>query len=472
MFVYIKKNVYVCNFQSKIPDYVMKSIRFNKLLLTLCLSLTMALPLAAGGVKKPAPRPDVVFPYYGQSLSAASIKPVKLKSVYQSDVSTAWREYQKRDVAPVLASLQSLSDQMGLNDWFVFRLVREYVDGLLCDATPNERVLLEHFLLVKLGYDVRLARTVSQLLLMVPFEQEVYERFFIKLEGKEYYLFFDDLDADLDDISVIQPCDPFKKDVGNGRVFSLLFDDKKLSVSSGESKSCDFDDGMIHVSCSVDPGIIRMLRDYPVLNVQCYANSVVLPQFHDSILEQLAPQLADMGQCDAADALLHFVQHVFGYEDDGEQYGGEKVNFVEESFYYDKNDCEDRSILYAFLVQSLLGLDVQFVNYPGHECTAVHFTDCDPYGNGYFYGNDYYLICDPSYVGGTIGKCMPQYRGMQPSVKTMTTVLASSDDNSLLQPRLDKRTISPRINVEIIEPPQQQDSLPISTRYIPSGFVP
>ena len=45
MFVYIKKNVYVCNFQIKIPDYVMKSIRFNKLLLTLCLSLTMALPL-------------------------------------------------------------------------------------------------------------------------------------------------------------------------------------------------------------------------------------------------------------------------------------------------------------------------------------------------------------------------------------------------------------------------------------------
>lgn len=447
----------------------MKSIHVNRLLLTLCLALTLAMPLVAGGVKKTAPMPDVVFPFYGQSVSAAPLRPVKLKSVYQSDVSTAWREYQKRDVAPVLTSLRDLSDQMGLNDWFVFRLVRGYVAGLLEDASPRDRVLLEHFLLVKMGYDVRLARTETQLVLMVPFDQEVYERYFIRLEGKEYYLFFDDLDADMNDISVLQPCDPSSKDVGMGKIFSLLFDDRPLTFSTGESKLCDFNDGMIHVSCSVDPGIIRMLRDYPVLNVQCYASSVVLPQFHDAILEQLTPQLAEMSQCDAADALLHFVQHVFGYSEDGEQYGEEKVNFVEESFFYDNNDCEDRSILFAFLVQSLLGLDVQFVQYPGHECTAVRFTDCSPFGNGYYYGNDYYLICDPSYVGGTIGRCMPRYRGMQPTIRTMTSVLASSNDDSPLQPRLDKHVVLPKISVEIIE--ITQDTVPNKNPLAPLGGV-
>jgi hypothetical protein len=53
----------------------------------------------------------------------------------------------------------------------------------------------------------------------------------------------------------------------------------------------------------------------------------------------------------------------------------------------------------------------------------------------------------------------------------MTTVLASSDDNSLLQPRLDRRTILPKITVEIIEP-APKDSLPNTTKYIPSGFIP
>ncbi len=450
----------------------MKSILLNKYLLVFCMVAMMTLPLAGAGVKKkPAPLPDLEFSYYDQTLSLPSLRPVKLKSIYQSDVSTAWRDYQKRDVAPVLSSLQTLSEEMGLNDWFVFRLVREYADGLLRDASPMDRVLLEHFLLVKLGYDVRLARTETQLLLMVPFEQEVYEHFFIRLDGKEYYLFFDELEGDVNELSVILPCDPDKKYIGVGRVFNLSFDDKTLVFSSGDNNLRDFDDGLIHVSCSINPAVIRMLRDYPLMNLQCYAASVVLPQFHDEILGQLSPQLADMSQCDAADALLHFVQHVFGYEEDGEQYGEEKVNFVEESFYYDKNDCEDRSILYAFLVQSLLGLDVQFVEYPGHECTAVRFTDCSPYGNGYYYGQDYYLICDPSFVGGTIGRCMPQYRGMRPAVKTMTTVLASSKDKSLLQPQLDKHIIPPKISVEIIEAPKQ-DSVPtFNNIIIPSGFV-
>ena len=450
----------------------MKSILLNKYLLVFCMVAMMTLPLAGAGVKKkPAPLPDLEFSYYDQTLSLSSLRPVKLKSIYQSDVSTAWRDYQKRDVAPVLSSLQTLSEEMGLNDWFGFRLVREYADGLLRDASPMDRVLLEHFLLVKLGYDVRLARTETQLLLMVPFEQEVYEHFFIRLDGKEYYLFFDELEGDVNELSVILPFDPDKKYIGVGRVFNLSFDDKTLAFSSGDNNLRDFDDGLIHVSCSVDPAVIRMLRDYPLLNMQCYAASVVLPQFHDEILGQLSPQLADMSQCDAADALLHFVQHVFGYEEDGEQYGEEKVNFVEESFYYDKNDCEDRSILYAFLVQSLLGLDVQFVEYPGHECTAVRFTDCSPYGNGYYYGQDYYLICDPSFVGGTIGRCMPQYRGMRPAVKTMTTVLASSKDKSLLQPQLDKHIIPPKISVEIMEAPKQDTVPTFNNIIIPSGFV-
>ena len=430
---------------------MMKSIQRYRFELMLCLLCAMPLSLVAGGLGA-SMQTELEFPFYGQTLSAASLDAVKVKSVRDPDVAKAWQDYQKRDVAPAISSLQMLSDELGLNDWFVFQLVREYVGGLLTDASPVDRVLLEHVLLVKMGYDVRLARTEQQLLLLVPFDQEVYEHSFIKIGDQDYYLFFDALKADLDEKSVIYPCEPSKKDVGKGRIFSLLFNDKVLKVSSGENRLCDFDDGMIHVACSVDAAVIKMLRNYPLMNLQCYATSVVLPQFHDAILEQLTPQLADMGQCDAADALLHFVQHVFGYEEDSDQYGEEKINFVEESFYYDKNDCEDRSILYAFLIQSLLGLDVQFVHYPGHECTAVRFTDCNPRGNGYYYGKDYYLICDPSYVGGTIGRCMPQYRAMQPIVKTMKTVLASDGDQLPLQPRLDKRITLPSITFETMMP--------------------
>ena len=431
----------------------MKSRYINGLLLAIILALSLPLPLAAGGKVRPRVSktknvpPAVVeldFSFYGQPMHAIGLQPVKVNSVREHDVLKAWQEYQKNRVDNAVLSLQSLSDELGLNDWFKFELVRSYTDRLLSESSPADRVLLEHLLLVNMGYDVRLARTEQQLLLLVPIEQEVYERYFIKIGGKDYYLFYDDLEFNPDEKSVVYPCDPSKKLCGKGQALSLLFKDRPLNISSDQDQLCDFDDGQIHVSCMVNPCVMAMLRNYPLMDMQCYASSVVLPQFRQTILNQLIPQLEGMSQCDAADALLHFVQYVFGYEDDIEYHGQEKINFIEENFYYDKNDCDDRSILYAFLIKALLGLDVQFVHYPGHECTAVRFTDCFTRGYGYYYGDDYYLICDPSYIGATIGRCMPKYRSVQPVVKTFVpTCLSDSEEfnESPLQPRLDNRFI-------------------------------
>ncbi len=383
---------------------------------------------------------DVTFSFYGNSLHAARMRTVKVASIRESDVSCAWRDYQKVDVSPVVASLNELSDSLGLNDWFVLELVRYYADGLLPSSPPMDRVLLEYYVLSSMGYDIRLARSDRQLILLVPFEQEVYEHYFIHINDKDYYLIYDNLDCDMNEKSVLYPCDPSNnKDSDRGRSFGLLFKDKALNVSTGDDWLCDFDDGMIHVSCMVSPCVMRMLRDYPMMDLRCYATSVVLPQFHAAIEEQLMPQLEGMSQCDAAEALLHFVQSVFGYEDDIDQFGREKVNFVEENFYYEKNDCDDRAVLFAYLVNSLLGLDVQFVQYPGHDCTAVRFTECGTRGNGYFYGDDYYLICDPSYIGASIGRCMPDYRSVKPAVKTLVPMLASDGKTTPLEPQLDRR---------------------------------
>ncbi len=380
------------------------------------------------------------FVFFGTPLHAATVQPVEVKSASEHDVFKAWRDYQRLDRSEVVSTLRAISDDMCLNDWLVLALVRSYADALLGSGTPVERVLLEQCLLVDMGYDVRLARTNKQLLLLVPFEQEVYERCFVRTGGKDYYLLFDDLESDPGEKSVLYPCDPTKKGSAGGRTLSLLFNEESsLNIPADDEYDCDFDDGMIHVACKVNPRVMQMLRDYPLMDFECYAASVVLPHFRDAIEGQLLPQLEGMSQCEAADALLHFVQFVFGYEDDMKQYGREKVNYVEENFYYEKTDCEDRSLLYAYLVHALLGLDVQFIQYPGHDCTAVRFTDCLTRGNGYYYGQDYYLICDPSYIGAPIGQCMPEFRSVLPVVKTWVPVLASETEGSPLVPRLDKR---------------------------------
>ena len=427
----------------------MKSLCRYRPLLSVMICLMTALPLWAW-VAEPMPDDALQFPFYGDTLHAASLKTVKVKSVCDFDVTKAWNEYRKRDVAPVLASLRALSEELGLNDWFVFQLVRSYADELLATASPMDRVVLEHYLLVGMGYDVRLARTERQLLLLLPIEQEVFEHCFVTVGGKDYYLFFDDLESNEDEVSVLYPCDPSKNDVGKGQSFSLLFDGQPLKIRSGIEKPCELDDGKIRIACNVNEGVMEMLRNYPLMDIQSYVTSVVLPQFQDSILKQMKPQIEDMTQCEAANALLHFVQHVFSYENDKETHGHEKAYFVEENFYYDYNDCEDRSILYAFLVRSLLGLDVQIVAYPDHECTAVHFTDCLTYGNGYYFEGDFYLICDPSYMGATIGKCMPKYRALEPQIFVVRKATAGNNRRSPLKPGLDNMVRVPDIHLNLV----------------------
>lgn len=440
---------------------IMKSKYQYHWIIVFCLGLGVAFSSGAvpgepslvhEAVTAPAMDDGVDFSFYGTSLHAAGMRHVKVASVREDDIYSAWRDYKKLDFSPVVTSLNALSDSLGLNDWFVLELVRHYADGLLPSGSPMDRVMLEYCVLSSMGYDIRLARSDRQLILLVPFDQDVYEHYFIHIDDKDYYLFYDNLDCDLTEKSVIYPCDPLKKNGSDhGRSFGLLFKDKALNVSTGDDWLCDFDDGMIHVSCMVSPCVMRMLRDYPTMDLRCYATSVVLPQFHAAIEDQLAPQLEGMSQCDAADALLHFVQNVFGYEADTLQFGREKINFVEENFYYEKNDCNDRAVLFAYLVSSLLGLDVQFVHYPGHDCTGVRFTECATRGNGYFYGDDYYLICDPTYVGAPIGHCMSEFRTVRPTVKLMVPTLASEGKTTLLEPRLDRRFIVADISVSLPE---------------------
>lgn len=432
---------------------IMAHIGIYRFLALCCLAWLLVVPVFAGEPACPmavdvhALDNELVFSFYGKSLHVAKLHPAKVQSMGESDVAEAWNSYKNKvEVAAVLSSLRTLSDELGLNDWFVFELVRDYVNALLNTCSPLDRMVLDHYLLVGMGYDVRLARTERQLVLLVPIKQPVYEHEFVRVGDKEFYLFFDDEESAEEKLSVIVACDPSKKDVGAGHSFSLLFDNTSLKVRSGEDRLCELDDGKIRITCTVNEGVMEMLRNYPMMDLQHYVTSVVMPQFQDTILGQLRPQIEDMTQCEAANALLHFVQYVFGYENDSISHGREKAYFIEENFYYDNNDCEDRSILYAFLVRSLLGLDVQIVEYPGHECTAVHFTDCLTYGNGYYFGGEFYLICDPSYVGATIGRCMPEFRLVEPRVYIVKNSTREEDGHhSPLHPRLDKMVRVPFI---------------------------
>ncbi len=109
--------------------------------------------------------------------------------------------------------------------------------------------------------------------------------------------------------------------------------------------------------------------------------------------------------------LLDFVQTAFDYATDQEQFGYERPLFGDESFYYPKNDCEDRSILFSILVRDLVKLDVALVHWPGHLATAVAFPE-QVEGDHFTLDGRNYTVCSPTYVGAGIGMTMPDFKNV------------------------------------------------------------
>ena len=362
----------------------------------------------------PSTLPNMSFSFYGMKLSTVLCHVQTVKGVEHQAIAKAWDAYrQDRVMKDIIRSLQSLAMMYGLNDWFTFELVRNYTEAS-CKNSAS-KIVLQHFLLVNMGYDVRLASCGNQLLLLVPFTQQVYERSYLVIDGKKYYVFDDHSTSKIQNAGVYTCRLPNETD--KGRNIDLTIRGGNIGIKTGVAHRFSMSDGKISLQGFVDEGTMEAIRHYPQMDIPFYAISTIDANFHQSLLAQVSEQIRGCSEKESVSKILHFVQYAFGYATDGEQHGYEKPYFIEENFYYPKNDCEDRAILFAFLVRNVLGLDVHLVQYPGHECTAVNFSTSQMNGDGYMYKGKAFYICDPTYIGASIGQCMPNYRNVKPIVE-------------------------------------------------------
>ena len=146
-----------------------------------------------------------------------------------------------------------------------------------------------------------------------------------------------------------------------------------------------------------------------------YFNAAVSQESVDSLERSLKHLVTNKSEVESVNILLRFVQTAFDYKVDQEQFGKEKPMFIEETLYYPYSDCEDRAVLFAYLVRSILGLDVVGLRYDGHIATAVKFKD-QVYGDAVVYSGEKYIICDPTYMYADAGKCLPNFQEKVPKI--------------------------------------------------------
>ncbi len=356
---------------------------------------------------------DVIVDFYGIKVKVPRMEISPLNSLKPDDIANAWKDMQKRNIVDnVIPRIQQVTLAYGLNDWLTLTFVRRYAAKVAPER--NSRMLLAQFLIANMGYNVRIAKTDRQLLLAVSIQQKVYHRSYIILGKEKYYLFDDDIEPiDESNGRSIYTCE-LPQDAELGKSFDMVIRDMK--VDTGSSHTFSISANGIQISGTVGETVMKILDDYPCIDIPNVAESNVLPTLRKDIINQIKSFIEDKNEVDAVRAILHFVQRGFKYATDEEQHGREKHYYVEENLYYPKNDCEDRAVFFAYIVHVLLGLDVHLLHYPGHECTAVRF-NVKVEGDSYVYNNGTYTICDPTYIGADIGRCMPKYRQTQPKIE-------------------------------------------------------
>jgi len=331
---------------------------------------------------------------------------ITLTGVNEKAVTSALESLYTADYKPLLDDLRTLrSCDLG-NDWALYLIIKQISESFV---NRDESVVMRQFLLNMLGMRARVARVAetNRLTLMIAPSVPLYGCLYITEGGTRFY-----------DVEATKPFSFFmcskeapdaKKKIDMGMTYMpRMARDYKKSIRTAPRHATS-------VTVPVPQQKMNFYHSIPQCEYSVYATAQVDDVFAYSLLQPLRKAIEGKDEKTAANLLLDFCQNGFEYATDPEQFGYEKPFFVEELFHYPKCDCEDRSILYRYLVKSLLNLDVVLVDYPNHIATAVKFKGDYP-GDHIIIDGQRYLVCDPTYMGASIGMAMPQFKTVAANV--------------------------------------------------------
>ena len=325
----------------------------------------------------------------------------------ENAIADAYEAMCKADYKALVDDCRKVKKELNLNDWGIFLFVREASKTLCTDE--NAAVVMQQFLLNELGYKSKMARRAdrNQMLLFVAADCQVYGHPYFTKDGLNYYNLTSN---ELCQFYMCQEDSPKAKSKLNMQVNHAPALNAGMVNSVHKNRS-----GSVAVSVDVPKSLMEFYGSMPQCDYSVYVNAEVNPSVANKVLSTLAPLVNGKGEAEAANLLINFVQTGFQYATDQEQFGYEKPFFVEELFYYPYCDCEDRSVLYSYLVRNLLKLDVVLLDYPNHIATAVCFNE-NVSGDFVTVGGKKYVVCDPTYIGASIGKAMPQFKNVAAKV--------------------------------------------------------
>lgn len=358
---------------------------------------------------------EVKVDFFGQEVIVSlpkgvrNIPPVKMNN---RSIAEYWDNVSVLPHESTFKQLKSYYDSIFFNDW-AYLMFLEMLCEEIYPRRNNIQKLYSWFLLIKTGYQARVGYDKQKVYLLLPVTTMVY--------GHTYFIF---------DNTKFYKISATKKDNKRGSIYTYKGKypgaNKKMNLKirkwpkmEKELKKRDlsfkYNRKRYKVPVQYQREIVRFVKNYPQTTIDAYAGAPLSGQSQKSLNDKLRILVQGKKETEAVNILLAFIQKSFDYKTDQQQFGYEKWFFAEETLYYDYSDCEDRSVIFARLVTDLLGLKVVLLNYPGHMAAAVRFSK-NVQGDKVKHNNVVYTVCDPTYIGASYGRAMPQFKNVKPKV--------------------------------------------------------
>jgi len=344
----------------------------------------------------------------------AKLPPLSIEKVDADGIAESWNEMAKNKSEPLLKQLSSHATWLGLDDWATAFLTYQYINHFGTGLSSAEVTLYTWYYLVQQGFDTSVGYESASVYLLLNVEQMLYGQKFFRFANDKYY-FVDFSDSKQ---SLGKTIKTYQNQHAQAKQ-SVVIDLGKVPLLAGETSQRDlsfkFSGKSYEFSVPYSKEYVALLNQYPQLELKHYFQTDLAEDSKQALLTHLAKAIEGKTEQQALNLLLRFVQKAFAYQTDDQQFNEENFLLATETLHYPYADCEDRSVLFSYLVKNLLGNKVIGVLYKGHIATAVK-AKSPIEGAAYRVNGDRYIIADPTYIGASIGQVMPGYEQESPKL--------------------------------------------------------
>lgn len=347
------------------------------------------------------------FQYLNTTLKVrpVNVPMVRLAGIDENAVADAWEKLCQPDYNNLVVDCLKLRSANKLCDWAYLNMLQSLSEKMAGKGT-NEATLLTAFLYSQSGYKIRLGEANGRLEMLYASQHTIFGVPYFTCDGETFY--------------------PLSPKVSSVRINAAKYPkEQSLSLWVPTSPQATFQASQqrtlkskryqdMVATVSVNKNLLPFFESYPTSEVggnfmtrwAMYANTPICQQAREELYPQLKKALTGVTPLMGVEKLLNWVQTAFVYEYDEKVWGGDRAFFPEETLFYPYCDCEDRSILFTRLVRDLLGLKCVLIYYPGHLASAVAIPG-DVSGDYLMVSGTRFSVCDPTYIGASVGNTMP-----------------------------------------------------------------